>query len=32
VALPVRGQIASLNVSAAAAALMYGILQAKNST
>jgi len=27
VALPVRGRIASLNVSAAAAALVYGILQ-----
>ena len=30
VALPIRGRIASLNVSAAAAALMYGILQGKN--
>ena len=29
VALPVRGRIGSLNVSAAAAALMYGILQEK---
>lgn len=29
IALPVRGRIASLNVSAAAAALMYGILQEK---
>ena len=29
VALPIRGRIASLNVSAAAAALMYGILQGK---
>jgi 23S rRNA (guanosine2251-2'-O)-methyltransferase len=29
VALPLRGQIASLNVSAAAAALLYGILQAR---
>ena len=27
VALPVRGRIESLNVSAAAAALVYGILQ-----
>jgi 23S rRNA (guanosine2251-2'-O)-methyltransferase len=32
IALPVRGRIASLNVSAAAAALMYGILQAKTRT
>jgi 23S rRNA (guanosine2251-2'-O)-methyltransferase len=31
VALPVRGRIASLNVSAAAAALMYGILQGKRA-
>jgi 23S rRNA (guanosine2251-2'-O)-methyltransferase len=30
VALPVRGRIASLNVSAAAAALVYGILQRRN--
>jgi 23S rRNA (guanosine2251-2'-O)-methyltransferase len=30
VALPVRGRIASLNVSAAAAALLYGILQEKS--
>lgn len=29
VALPMRGRIASLNVSAAAAALLYGILQGK---
>lgn len=29
VALPLRGHIASLNVSAAAAALLYGILQAR---
>jgi 23S rRNA (guanosine2251-2'-O)-methyltransferase len=29
ISLPVRGRIASLNVSAAAAALMYGILQEK---
>jgi 23S rRNA (guanosine2251-2'-O)-methyltransferase len=29
VSLPVRGRVASLNVSAAAAALMYGILQEK---
>jgi 23S rRNA (guanosine2251-2'-O)-methyltransferase len=29
VALPIRGRISSLNVSAAAAALMYGILQEK---
>jgi 23S rRNA (guanosine2251-2'-O)-methyltransferase len=29
VALPVRGQVASLNVSAAAAALLYGILQCR---
>jgi len=29
IALPIRGRIASLNVSAAAAALMYGILQEK---
>jgi len=29
VSLPVRGRIASLNVSAAAAALLYGILQEK---
>jgi 23S rRNA (guanosine2251-2'-O)-methyltransferase len=27
ISLPIRGRIASLNVSAAAAALMYGILQ-----
>jgi 23S rRNA (guanosine2251-2'-O)-methyltransferase len=27
VALPLRGRVASLNVSAAAAALLYGILQ-----
>jgi 23S rRNA (guanosine2251-2'-O)-methyltransferase len=32
VALPVRGRIASLNVSAAAAALVYGILQEKTRT
>ncbi|MEO6496808.1 MAG: 23S rRNA (guanosine(2251)-2'-O)-methyltransferase RlmB [Solirubrobacteraceae bacterium] len=31
VALPIRGRVASLNVSAAAAALMYGILQGKPS-
>jgi 23S rRNA (guanosine2251-2'-O)-methyltransferase len=31
VALPMRGQIASLNVSAAAAGLLYGILQARDS-
>lgn len=30
VALPIRGRVASLNVSAAAAALMYGILQEKS--
>jgi 23S rRNA (guanosine2251-2'-O)-methyltransferase len=30
VALPMRGRIGSLNVSAAAAALMYGILQGKS--
>ncbi len=30
VALPIRGRIASLNLSAAAAALLYGILQAKS--
>ena len=30
VALPVRGRVASLNVSAAAAALVYGILQVKS--
>jgi 23S rRNA (guanosine2251-2'-O)-methyltransferase len=30
VALPVRGRIASLNVSAAAAALLYGILQQRS--
>jgi 23S rRNA (guanosine2251-2'-O)-methyltransferase len=30
VALPMRGRIASLNVSAAAAALVYGILQGKD--
>lgn len=29
ISLPIRGRIASLNVSAAAAALMYGILQEK---
>jgi 23S rRNA (guanosine2251-2'-O)-methyltransferase len=29
VALPLRGHIGSLNVSAAAAALLYGILQAR---
>ena len=32
VALPLRGRIASLNVSAAAAALVYGILQEKTRT
>lgn len=32
VSLPVRGRIASLNVSAAAAALLYGILQEKSRT
>jgi 23S rRNA (guanosine2251-2'-O)-methyltransferase len=32
IALPIRGRIASLNVSAAAAALMYGILQGKSRT
>ncbi len=32
VALPVRGRIASLNVSAAAAALVYGILQRRRGT
>jgi 23S rRNA (guanosine2251-2'-O)-methyltransferase len=32
VALPMRGRIGSLNVSAAAAALMYGILQGKSRT
>lgn len=31
VSLPVRGQIASLNVSAAASALVYGILQSRES-
>jgi 23S rRNA (guanosine2251-2'-O)-methyltransferase len=31
VALPVRGKIASLNVSTAAAALVYGILQARRA-
>lgn len=31
VALPIRGRIASLNVSAAAAALLYGILQEKSA-
>jgi 23S rRNA (guanosine2251-2'-O)-methyltransferase len=31
VALPLRGRIASLNVSAAAAALLYGILQRRES-
>ncbi len=31
VALPVHGRVGSLNVSAAAAALMYGILQGKTS-
>jgi 23S rRNA (guanosine2251-2'-O)-methyltransferase len=31
VALPMRGHIASLNVSAAAAALLYGILHARSS-
>ena len=31
IALPVRGRIASLNVSAAAAALVYGILQEKSA-
>jgi 23S rRNA (guanosine2251-2'-O)-methyltransferase len=31
VALPLRGRIASLNVSAAAAALLYGILQSRDS-
>jgi 23S rRNA (guanosine2251-2'-O)-methyltransferase len=31
VALPMRGRIGSLNVSAAAAALLYGILQARDS-
>jgi 23S rRNA (guanosine2251-2'-O)-methyltransferase len=30
IALPVRGRVASLNVSAAAAALLYGILQGKS--
>jgi 23S rRNA (guanosine2251-2'-O)-methyltransferase len=30
ISLPIRGHIASLNVSAAAAALMYGILQEKS--
>jgi 23S rRNA (guanosine2251-2'-O)-methyltransferase len=29
VALPVRGQVASLNVSAAAAALIYGVVRAR---
>lgn len=32
VALPIRGRISSLNVSAAAAALLYGILQEKKIT
>lgn len=31
VALPIRGRVASLNVSAAAAALMYGILQGRSA-
>ena len=31
VALPMRGRIGSLNVSAAAAALLYGILHARDS-
>jgi 23S rRNA (guanosine2251-2'-O)-methyltransferase len=31
VALPLRGQVQSLNASAAAAALLYGILQRRNS-
>jgi len=31
VALPLRGRVASLNVSAAAAALLYGILQRRHS-
>ena len=31
VALPLRGRIGSLNVSAAAAALLYGILQRATS-
>jgi 23S rRNA (guanosine2251-2'-O)-methyltransferase len=31
VALPIRGRISSLNVSAAAAALLYGILQSRDS-
>jgi 23S rRNA (guanosine2251-2'-O)-methyltransferase len=31
VALPLRGRIASLNVSAAAAALLYGILHRRES-
>jgi 23S rRNA (guanosine2251-2'-O)-methyltransferase len=32
ISLPIRGRIGSLNVSAAAAALMYGILQEKTRT
>jgi 23S rRNA (guanosine2251-2'-O)-methyltransferase len=32
IALPQRGKVASLNVSAAAAALVYGILQARRGT
>jgi 23S rRNA (guanosine2251-2'-O)-methyltransferase len=31
VALPLHGRVASLNVSAAAAALLYGILQRRTS-
>ena len=31
VALPMRGRIGSLNVSAAAAALLYGILHSRDS-
>ena len=30
IALPMRGRVGSLNVSAAAAALVYGILQGKD--
>ena len=32
VALPMRGRISSLNVSAAAAALLYGILQLRGDS
>ena len=32
IALPIRGRVASLNVSAAAAALVYGILQSRDAS